>query len=132
MFGVGRHLAALPVSLVAGCLMFAGALSASAACDMERAEKVQQQCQVCHTLEEGAPHTTGPNLYGIWNRPAAAIEGFAYSPVLRKSGLVWDEETLDQFLAAPQDMLPYNRMAFGGVTNEADRNAIVCLLKSLQ
>ena len=103
-----------------------------AGCDVERANKVFEQCKVCHSAAAGAANLTGPNLYGIVGRPAASTEGFAYSRVLRESGIVWSTETLDAFLAKPLQYLPNNRMAFGGVTDADDRQAVVCLLDTLR
>lgn len=31
---------------------------------------------------------------------------------MRHSGIVWDEDTLDRFLADPRRVVPANRMAF--------------------
>ena len=31
----------------------------------------------------------GPNLHGVFGRPAATLAGFDYSPALEQSGLVW-------------------------------------------
>ncbi len=110
----------------------AGPSLEEAGCDVERASKVVEQCKVCHSVEAGAANLTGPNLYGVVGRAAASKDGFAYSKVLRESGIVWDLETLDAFLASPLTYLPNNRMAFGGVTNADDRQAIVCLLNTLR
>lgn len=110
----------------------AGPSLEEAGCDVERASKVVEQCKVCHSVEAGAANLTGPNLYGVVGRAAASKDGFAYSKVLRESGIVWDLETLDAFLASPLTYLPNNRMAFGGVTNADDRRAIVCLLNTLR
>ena len=103
-----------------------------AGCDVERANQVITQCKVCHSIEPGAENLTGPNLYGVVGRKAASREGFAYSKVIRESGIVWSVETLDEFLANPLTYLPNNRMAFGGVRNEEDRKAVVCLLNTLR
>ena len=102
-----------------------------AGCDVERAPKVFEQCKVCHSAEKDAPNLTGPNLHGVVGRKAASVEGFAYSKVIRESGIVWTTETLEAFLANPLQYLPNNRMAFGGVTNAEDRQAVVCLLTTL-
>ena len=114
-----------PVVLDAATLSAAG-------CDADRALQVFTQCKVCHSVDPGAANLTGPNLYGVVGRPAASREGFAYSKVIRESGIVWSEETLNEFLAKPLEYLPNNRMAFGGVTNADDRQAIVCLLTTLR
>ncbi len=102
-----------------------------AGCDADRALKVLEQCKVCHSVERGAVNLTGPNLFGIVGTRSASLEGFAYSKALRESDILWDADTLDRFLARPLEFLPNNRMAFGGVTNTEDRQAIVCLLTTL-
>ena len=102
-----------------------------AGCDAERAVQVFEQCKVCHSADRDAANLTGPNLFGIVGRPAASLDGFAYSKVLRESGIVWSAETLEEFLAKPLEYLPNNRMAFGGVTNAEDRKAVICLLTTL-
>lgn len=101
-------------------------------CNAERATQVFAQCKVCHSASAGEKNLTGPNLHAIVGRPAAAMEGFAYSKVIRESGIVWDVKVLDEFLANPQAYLPNNRMAFGGVTNDEDREAVICLLSALK
>jgi len=105
---------------------------ADSACDETRGDVVLDQCKVCHSVSAGEPQSTGPNLHGIVGREAAAMEGFAYSQVLRKSGFTWDTATLDLFLANSQEVLPYNRMAFGGVTDDDDRAAVICALQALK
>lgn len=101
-------------------------------CDRILAERTITQCRVCHSVSEGQPNMTGPNLYGVYERQAAMVSGFAYSPTLRDAGLTWDEDTLNQFLENPQTYLPGNRMAFGGVRDAEARSALVCLLKALK
>ena len=101
-------------------------------CDRAAAERAMTQCKVCHSIEPGAANLTGPNLFGVYGREAAALDGFAYSPTLRNAGIVWNEETLDGFLESPPRYLPGNRMAFGGVRNEDARAALICYLKALK
>ncbi|SDK69016.1 cytochrome c [Mesorhizobium muleiense] len=58
------------------------------------------------------------------------MEGFRYSEALKSSGLVWDEATLDRFLAAPREVVPKTTMTMG-VSKPEDRQNIVAYLKSL-
>jgi cytochrome c len=69
----------------------------------------QSQCAACHsTTTEN--RITGPALVGVIGRKAAAVEGFAYSEALKKSGLTWDAETLEKFFAAPTQLVPGTTM----------------------
>ena len=101
-------------------------------CNKALAEQSITQCRVCHSFDAGQPNLTGPNLFGIYNKDAATMENFAYSPTLREAGIVWDEATLDAFLENPPAYLPNNRMAFGGVRDDEARAALICLLKALK
>ncbi|MEM6485131.1 MAG: c-type cytochrome [Pseudomonadota bacterium] len=121
-----------PGLLIGAALLGLQTVAVDAACDLDRGTAVLAQCKVCHSVASGAPHSTGPNLFGIVGRQAAVMDGFAYSKVLRESGFTWDPQTLDHFLANPQQVLPYNRMAFGGVTDDADRAAVICALQDLK
>jgi cytochrome c len=49
----------------------------------------------------------GPNLTGIYGRPAGSIDGYRYSNALRKAApdLVWDAATLDRWLTDSQAMV---------------------------
>ncbi len=103
-----------------------------ASCDQALAKTTLTQCRVCHSFDAGKPNLTGPNLFGIYGASAAAGDNFAYSPVLRESGLVWDEDTLNKFLENPPQFLPGNRMAYGGVRDAEARKSLICLLKALK
>ncbi|MEQ9639904.1 MAG: c-type cytochrome [Alphaproteobacteria bacterium] len=49
----------------------------------------------------------GPNLTGIFGRPAGTIGGYRYSNAMRKAapGIVWDAPSLDVWLANSQAMI---------------------------
>lgn len=103
-----------------------------ASCDAALAEKTITQCKACHSTAKGAPSMAGPNLYGVHGRAAASLEGFAYSPSMRKSGITWTDEKLDAYLNDPQGVVPDNRMAFGGVHDAKARAAVICYLRALK
>lgn len=89
------------------------------------------QCRACHAYTEGAAHMVGPNLWGVYGKPAGSFTDFAYSQPMSESGLVWDDATLDAFLQAPTAVVPGTKMAFAGVKDEAMRKEIVDWLKTL-
>jgi cytochrome c len=50
----------------------------------------------------------GPNLFGVVGRQAGGAAGFKYSAafIAGSGGIVWDEGTLDRWLADPQSIIP--------------------------
>lgn len=87
-------------------------------------EQAFAMCSACHSRQAGAPQRMGPNLQGLVGRKAGSSEGFAYSPALQASGIVWDAKTLDTYLAAPARMVPGTRMVIA-VPDPARRQALI-------
>lgn len=88
------------------------------------------QCRACHNLGEGEPHLVGPNLHGIFGANAGAKEGFAFSPALSGSGVVWTRETLDKWIESPSTFAPGNKMAYVGLKDAERRAALIDYLES--
>jgi len=114
----------------------AAVVAAALACTAARAdgdaaagEKVFNKCKACHTLEAGK-NRVGPSLAGVIGRTAGGAEGFKYSDAMAGSGVVWSEETLDQYLANPKEFIPGNKMSFPGLKKEDDRENVIAYLKS--
>ncbi|TIL37969.1 cytochrome c family protein [Mesorhizobium sp.] len=95
--------------------------------DAALGQRAFQRCSGCHST---ADQKAGPGLGGIVGRPAGSMEGYRYSEALKSSGLVWDEATLDRFLAAPREVVPKTTMTMA-VSKPEDRQNIVAYLKSL-
>ena len=110
-------------------VMAAAALPAFAEGDAEKGEKVFKKCKACHAVGEGAKNKVGPELNGIMDAPAGQKEGFKYSAAMKDSGIVWDEATMDSFLAKPKEVVPKTRMAFPGLKKEQDRMDLIAYLK---
>jgi cytochrome c len=69
------------------------------------------QCISCHAMACDRQH--GPALGDILGREAGSRPDFRYSDAMRELGLVWDEATLDAFLADPAALVPGTRMVDG-------------------
>jgi len=66
-----------------------------AAADLKRGQLLSLACAACHSFGAGEKTIVGPNLHGVFGRPAGAVEDFDYSHALRSSGLVWTPHALD-------------------------------------
>jgi cytochrome c len=72
-------------------------------------EVFEKRCTGCHSLTQ---NREGPRLQGIYGRSAASIPGYNYSLALKSAHLVWDDATLGQWLADPDQLVPGNNMEF--------------------
>ena len=66
-------------------------------------------CRTCHSVKEG-DNRLGPSLAGVVGRKAGTLPGYAYSPSMQNSGVIWDEATLDTFIANPDQVVGGNKM----------------------
>lgn len=89
------------------------------------------QCAACHAVEKGK-HGVGPSLAGIFGTKAGDVAGYAFSDAMKGSGLTWDEQTLDTYLANPMKVVPGTRMTYAGLSDPADRKAVIAYLKTLK
>jgi cytochrome c len=58
-------------------------------------------------------------------REAGKRKDFDYSPAMRGSGIVWNDENLDRYLADPETMVPGTAMLTEPVEDAAERAALV-------
>ncbi|CAH1658416.1 Cytochrome c2 [Hyphomicrobiales bacterium] len=98
--------------------------------DAAAGEAVFRKCRACHQVGEGARNLVGPRLNGIIGRPAAAVEGYTYSPALKEAGLTWDDANLKHWLQNPRDFLRGTKMIFSGLPKDADVDNLLTYLKS--
>jgi cytochrome c len=89
-------------------------------------------CRTCHSFKEG-DNRLGPSLHGIVGRKSGSLDGFAFSSAMKSAGIVWDEKTLDQFIANPDQVVSGNGMKpFTGISDAKQRSEIVTYLKTLK
>lgn len=113
--------------MAATLLALAGGAVATPDAEQVRAgEAVYTRCLACHAL---AYDRTGPRHCGLFGRRAGSVPGFAYSPAMRRSGMIWDARTLDKFLNKPTDTVPGTSMGYAGVKDGKERAALIAYLK---
>lgn len=107
------------------------ASSVQAQTDAQRGAQAYKTCVACHSLEPGR-HLTGPSLANLFGRKAGTASNFLrYSDALSRSGLVWDEKTLDAWLKEPDKFVPGNDMAFPGIKDDKTRRDIISYLRAV-
>jgi cytochrome c2 len=84
-----------------------------------------RRCAGCHSLDRDKE---GPRLGGVYGRAAGSLKSFDYSEALKNSGIVWNAEMLDRWLADPEKLVPGTDMNFR-VLDPADRQALVAYLQ---
>jgi cytochrome c len=114
-----RIAAILPLFLVLGGPAWAQSAGAAAF----------NRCRVCHSLAAGGHSPVGPNLHGLYGRTAGTAPDFSFSEAMKKSGVVWNDDTLAKFLRDPQGFIPGNRMGFPGIKDDKELADLLTFLK---
>ncbi len=117
------------VALAAAIALASG--SAMAAGDAAKGKKVFKKCKSCHSIEAGKKRV-GPTMFGIVGAKAGAAKGYRYSKAMKKSGITWDEATLDKFLKKPKKFLKGTKMGFPGLKKDSQRTDLIAYLKTLK
>lgn len=103
-----------------------------AAASAERGQVVASNCTSCHAVDPADNRrVAGPILSGLLGRVPASLPGFEYSSALRRLGGVWNEETLNAFVAHPLATAPGTRMQFEGLANAEERADLIAYLRTL-
>jgi cytochrome c len=99
-----------------------------AAADPARGELLGLACAACHRFRAEEGTLIGPHLQGVFGRAAASVPGFAYSPALQQSGLVWTPRSLEAWLGNPAGFVEGTTMAFTGYRSAEDRRDLIAYL----
>lgn len=116
-------------------LIFAALASSSspalAEADPARGETLFRPCRACHMIGDDAVHRVGPHLNGLVGRAIGLVPGYEFSDDLVTAGTdgaVWNDATLDRFLAGPRDYFPGTRMVFRGIRDAGDRADLIAYM----
>jgi cytochrome c len=97
--------------VIAGCAAVAQLVANPQLGSVQRGAQVFAQCASCHSLEPDI--LAGPTLHGLLGRRIGSVPGYRYSPAMVRSKIVWGEDTLSMYLAAPQKVVPDDAEVFG-------------------
>jgi cytochrome c len=86
----------------------------------------ESRCIGCHSIDE---NRAGPAHRGLFGRKAGSVKDYEYSDAVKKSKIMWDERTLDRWLASPEALIPGQKMGFS-VPESADRADIIEYLRT--
>jgi cytochrome c len=98
--------------------------------DVAAGEKAFVVCRACHQIGPTAKNFVGPVLNGVVGRPAGTYPGYSYSSANKNSGLTWNEETLQKYIANPQQVVKGTKMIFPGIKDPAKVNDVIAFLKT--
>ena len=114
---------ALLFAAAMGCTALSAAPPASAA-----PEAIYARCQACHAL---AFDRVGPRHCGLLGRHAGSLPDYGYSAALKRSAIVWDDKSLDRFLAAPMKAVPGTSMTYDGIPDRQERADLIAYLRQV-
>lgn len=115
------------VALFGSC----GSAWADEVADWRAGHKIFKTCGACHSFRSDQAKF-GPSLAGVIGRKAANLPDYPYSEAMKEkgaAGLVWNEETIDEFITAPKKFVPGTKMNFPGLSDPKDRRNVIAYVK---
>jgi cytochrome c len=89
-------------------------------------------CPACHGVTKEDNAKVGPNLVGVVGRKAGTTQSLlGPSENMKKYGVTWSAETLDEFLVNPSAKVPGTAMA-GILTDPQQRADVIAYLSTLK
>ena len=117
--------------IVACFVLLSGVLVAAAPVlaldgDPAKGREIYTRCMACHSIDA---NLVGPKHRGLFGRKAGSVPGFDYSTALKNSGIVWNADTLNQWIKDPNKLVPGNRMFVRLVPDDQERADLIAYLK---
>lgn len=87
-------------------------------------------CPACHAVTPEDQSKVGPNLVGVVGRKAGTAPSLLLTENLKRYGVTWSADTLDEFLANPSAKVPGTAMG-GILTDPQQRADVIAYLSTL-
>lgn len=120
--------------LALAALLAAPAYAGDTKGDATRGQEVfmASGCPACHSVIKDESGKVGPNLVGVLGRQAGTTPSLlGPSENMKKYGVIWSAETLDEFLVNPSAKVPGTAMA-GILTDPQQRADVIAYLSTLK
>ncbi len=104
--------------LIVAAVLIAVSSAPGMAQDAQKGRMVFNICLACHAIGPGAQNKIGPELNGLDGRKAGTVPNFGYSDANKNSGIVWNEQTFEDYIKNPMAKVPGTKMVFPGIKNE--------------
>jgi cytochrome c len=115
------------IACVALALALAFVAGAANTADPARGRELYEtRCIACHSIDA---NRVGPAHRGVFGRKAGTARDYDYSPALRNARIVWNAQSLERWLADPEQTIPGQRMGYS-VGEAADRADLVAYLRT--
>jgi len=71
----------------------------------------------------------GPELNGLDGRHSGSVANYTYSDANKNSGIVWNEQTFEDYIKDPRAKIPGTKMVFAGIKIEQQAKDLWAYLK---
>jgi len=117
-------------ALLAASAAYASALTGNA--EIGRELFLTNGCPACHGVTQLDNAMVGPSLFGLVGRQAGTAPSLlGASENLKKYGVTWSADTLDEFLADPNAKVPGTPMT-GRLADPQQRADVIAYLSTLK
>jgi len=113
------------ISVAAAAAAQSANVNIPASGDAAKGKVLYQACAACHSIDE---NDIGPKHRGVFGRQAGSVADYNYSPALKRSGITWDDATLDRWLVNPSSLVPGTKMFFK-IDDAQGRADVIAYLK---
>jgi len=90
--------------------------------DVAAGEQSFKKCLPCHSIGLGAKTKVGPELNGLDGRKSGTAANYNYSDANKNSGITWNKETFEKYIADPRATIPGTKMIFPGIKSDNERD----------